>query len=291
MHYEGDPIRPPSEADSILLQVTVGCSHQACTFCGAYQGVRFHAKTDAIIDADLACAARHFTDRQRLFLCDGDAVALPHSRLLDLLGRIRSRLPWVSRVSAYASARSLRGRSVEELAALKAAGLKMLYLGLESGDDTVLSAVNKGVTADEQVDAGRRIRAAGIRLSVTVLLGLAGDDVEASRRHAAATGAALSRMQPEHIAALTLMLVPGTPLHAAARRGAFRLPDAASMLRELRDLVAAIEVPRAVFSANHASNFLPIQARLPSQRAEVLALIDAARAGMVGLRPEALRGL
>jgi radical SAM superfamily enzyme YgiQ (UPF0313 family) len=176
LHYQGNIIRPPSEADSIILQVTVGCSHNRCTFCGAYRDPeqKFHIKDERIIDEDIAFAAQYCRRQQTVFLADGDALIIPQQRLLNLLARLRDSVPWVRRVSLYASCRTLLNRSSDELAALKAAGLSRIYMGLESGHEETLAAIRKGATASEMIAAGRRVREAGIFLSVTCLLGIAG---------------------------------------------------------------------------------------------------------------------
>lgn len=289
MDYEGHVIRPPSEARSILLQVTVGCSHNRCAFCGTYRSVTFRVKEAATIERDLSEAAWRFRSVRRLFLCDGDAVAMPHAQLLDLLKLIRARLPWVERIASYASAVSLREKSQAELEELHAHGWALAYLGLESGDDAVLTAMDKGASAAEIIAAGRRLRQVGIKCSVTTILGLAG--VAGSERHARLTGEALSAMDPDQAAVLTLMLVPGSPLFATARQGRFQVPDAPSMLRELRALLLHTTLTRGLFLADHASNFLPLTLRLPGQKADALRLIDAALAGHLPLQSEARRGL
>lgn len=289
LHYEGRIIRPPSEADSILLQVTVGCPHNRCSFCGAYRQVRYRIKERETVDRDLVEAARSGRENRRLFLCDGDALAIPQAELIDLLDRIRRSLPWITRIAAYASARSLHRRSANELRALREHGLALIHLGLESGDDQVLRALDKGCDVAGMVTAVRDLKAAGLRCAVSVILGLAGRT--GGRRHSELTGAALSAMDPDLVGVLTLMLVPGTPLHDAARQGVFQLPDPAGMLRELRHLLAATTLSRGLFLANHASNFLPLALRLPRQKEEALRLIDRALAGGIGLRPDAWRGL
>ncbi len=289
MHYEGNIIRPPSEANSILLQVTVGCSRNKCTFCGTYRGERFRIKTDDMIMADIAFAAQYCRRQRRVFLCDGDALILPQKRLLAILEAVRGQLPWVTRVGAYANAKSLGLKTPEQLADLKAAGLGILYMGLESGDDETLKAINKGADSARMVAMGRKAQAAGFKLSVTVLLGTAGR--ERSQVHAEATGQVLTAMDPDYIGALSLMLVPGTPLHADYQAGRFQLPEPDEMLRELRTMFDRTNLSQGLFHANHASNYLPIKARLPKDKAAVLALIDKALAGEIGLKPEWLRGL
>ncbi len=174
MHYEGNIIRPPSEANSILLQVTVGCSRNRCTFCGTYRGERFRIKSEEIVREDIAFAAQHCRRQRRLFLCDGDALVIPQRRLTSILADVRAQLPWVTRVGSYANARSIGLKSDAELRELRELGLGILYMGLESGDDATLKAIRKGADAATQVAMGRKAIAAGMKLSVTVILGIAG---------------------------------------------------------------------------------------------------------------------
>lgn len=217
MEYEGTVIRPPAEADSILLQATVGCSHNACAFCGAYLHDRHRVRSLDEIRPDLDWAARYLPNNRRLFLLSGDAFSAPTDFLLDLLALIRERLPAVRRIAAYASAKGLLEKTVPELTALCEAGLSTAHVGLESGDEDVLRSMNKGVDLAGQVEGLDRLKAAGIKRSVTVLLGLAGP--AGSEAHARKTGEALGRVNPEYAAALTLMLLPKTRLHARRERG------------------------------------------------------------------------
>ncbi len=289
MHYEGNIIRPPSEADSILLQVTVGCSRNKCTFCGTYMGERFRIKPDGIVMEDIAFAARYCRRQRRVFLCDGDVMVIPQPRLMKILGAIREQLPWVTRVGVYANAKSLKMKSPEELAALRESGLGIVYMGLESGDDETLRAIDKGAGPELMIAMGQKARAAGIKLSVTVLLGIAGR--ERSEVHARETGRVLSAMDPDYVGALSLMLIPGTPLHDDYRAGRFELPAPRDLLLELRTMLDATHLSRGLFHANHASNYLPIRARLPRDKADTLRLIDEALAGHIALKPEHLRAL
>ena len=289
MHYEGNIIRPPSEANSILLQVTVGCSRNKCTFCGTYAGERFRIKPDSIVMEDIAFAARHCRRQRRVFLCDGDALIIPQKRLLSLLMEIGRRLPWVTRIGAYANAKSLKMKSREELEELRALGLGILYMGLETGDDVTLKRINKGATAQTMIDEGKKARQAGMKLSVTVLLGIAGK--ERSQTHAEATGRALSAMDPDYVGALSLMLIPQTPLYDDWQAGRFVLIEPSEMLAELRTMIAHTDLSQGLFHANHASNYLPIKARLPKEKEKTLSLIDDALAGRVSLKPEWMRAL
>jgi len=289
MHYQGNIFRPPSEAYSILLQITTGCSHNKCTFCGMYKGTRFSIKDDAVIMADIDFAAQHCRRQERLFLCDGDALILPQARLLKILAAIRLKLPWVTRIGTYANTKSISMKSPEQLQELHENGLAIAYMGLESGDDVTLKNINKGADSERMIEMGRKLRAAGIKLSITVLLGIAGR--ERSLVHARETGRVLTAIDPEYVGALSLMLTPNTPLSAAADRGEFILPNSTEMLEELAVMIAETGLSNGYFHANHASNYLPIKARLPRDKEATLHLIAEALQGKVSLKPEYLRGL
>ena len=289
MHYEGNCIRPPSEASSILLQVTLGCSHNKCTFCGSYTDKRFTIKDDRIITSDILFASKYMKQQDRVFLMDGDALIIPQKRLSGILDQIQEHLPWVKRVGAYANAKSIGMKSPEDLAELRAKGLGILYFGVESGHDDVLKEIHKGSTAQNLINMGRKVREADIKLSVTVLLGIAGK--ERSLEHAQATARVLSSIDPNYVGALTVMLVPGTPLYEAHCLGTFKLMDERDLLIELREMIAGTDLSRGLFFSNHASNYLPVRARLPKGKQEALDLIDSALNGDIGLRPEWMRGL
>jgi radical SAM superfamily enzyme YgiQ (UPF0313 family) len=289
MHYEGYCIRPPSEADSILLQVTLGCSHNRCTFCGSYQDKRFRIKEDAIILSDIRFASRHMPHEDRLFLMDGDALIIPQRRLMWILERIKEHLPRVKRVGVYANTKGIKRKSPEELRQLRKNNLGILYYGVETGDDEIRNEIRKGSTAETCIEMGRRVKEAGIQLSATVLLGIGGR--ERSLRHARATGELLSAMDPDFVGALTVMLVPGTPLHRDFVNGRFELPDEQRLLGELREMIVHTDLTRGYFFSNHASNYLPIKAKLPSGKQKALDLIDAALRGEVSLKPEWMRAL
>jgi len=292
MHYLGNVIRPPSEADSLILQVAYGCPHNDCTFCGTYLEKPFRVRPFSEVVEDVAGLPPSVkASVRRVFLADGDAVVLPFRRLRDLLRLLRSEFPLLERVSSYATAASLLRRDVSELAQLRAEGLTHLFVGLESGDDATLTDCAKGVTVAEQIEGCRRASDAGIALSLTVLLGLAGED--RSLEHARATGRALSQIDPEFIGALTLMVIEGTPLHERVVRGEFAVPGPAGLLRELRELIAATDVTAALFRANHASNYLAVGGRLPEDKQSMLAALDSVLAdpARARLRPEHWRAL
>ena len=289
MHYEGNIIRPPSEANSILLQVTVGCSRNKCSFCGTYKDERFRIKPDSIIMEDIAFAAQHCQRQRRVFLCDGDALILPQKRLLKILKEIEKQLPWVTRVGLYANAKALNMKTIDELKELKAHGVGIAYMGLETGDDVTLKKINKGATAAQMIAMGRKAMQAGFKLSVTVLLGIAGP--KRSQIHAQETGRVLTDMDPDYVGALSLMLIPETPIHQDYVSGKFRLIEPQEMLAELRTMIASTNLTRGLFHANHASNYLPIRARFPKDKETTLKLIDEALEGKVPLKPEYLRAL
>ncbi|MBF0452659.1 MAG: radical SAM protein [Candidatus Magnetomorum sp.] len=289
MHYEGNMIRPPSEANSILLQATVGCSHNKCTFCAAYKGVRFKIKSDDIILKDIAYASKQFRFHRRLFICDGDGMIIPQKRLVFILKEIQKQLPWIERVGVYANAKSLSMKSLDELKELKQLGLTIAYLGLESGDDETLKKVHKKGDSAYMIEESVKAKKAGIKLSVTVLLGLAGR--QRSQFHAEKTGMTLSAMDPDYVGALSLMLVPGTPMYDDYANGAFQMIEPIEMLKELRTMIANTHLTDGLFHANHASNYLPIRARLPHDQDRVLAQIDDAIKGKIPLKPEYMRAL
>jgi len=289
MDYQGNIFRPPSEARSILLQITTGCSHNKCSFCGMYKGSRFSIKDDKTIMADIDFAARNFRHQRRLFLCDGDALILPQKRLVKILSAIQAKLPWIRRVGTYANTKCIKLKSPKELNELHDLGLTIAYMGLESGDDVTLQAINKGSDAKQMIEMGRKIRASGIKLSITVLLGIA--QKKRSHIHAKESGRVLSAIDPEYVGALTLMLTPGTSLFEAAQKKEFYLLNSIEMLEELRIMFANTELTRGYFHANHASNYLPIKAKLPRDKIDTLNLIDEALKGNISLKPEYMRGL
>lgn len=291
MRYEGLIIRPPSEAQSLILQVTVGCSHNRCTFCPTYKHTRFRIKEMGEIQAMVDEAHQWAAETRRIFLCDGDALVIPQRRLIWILELLNHRFPRLERVGVYANARSILNKSVGELKELRERKLGILYLGVESGDNEVLSRVRKGADREKLLKAGLRAKQADLTLSVTVLLGIGG--VEGSHRHALETASLLSQMDPHYVGALTLMVVESTPLHEEMTRGAFRLPDTFQLIEELGIMISQSEFSDCYFTSNHASNYLPIKVRLPQQKQQALRLIGEvlARKDRSLLRPEFLRAL
>ncbi len=285
-------IRPPSEASSFLLPVTLGCSHNSCTFCGAYQGIKFRIRHLEDIKKDIDGVARNYSwSVRRVFLENGDALICRHGTLVEVLKHLNQSFPHLERIGTYASPQSALIKSADDLKELNALGLKIAYLGVESGDEEVLRRINKGTTYDQLVEAGKKLKGAGITTSVTVILGLAG--VAGSEDHALKTARILSDIDPDFAGALTLMLVPGTPLYQDVQAGRFSLISPFQSLKELRLIIGNSSFTNCFFTANHASNYLPIKARLPAQKAEVLGLIDDVLSSkdMSRLRPEYIRAL
>jgi radical SAM superfamily enzyme YgiQ (UPF0313 family) len=287
MHYEGNCIRPPPEAYSILLQVTLGCSHNKCTFCGTYKDKRFGIKDNDIILSDILFASKYMKGQYQVFLMDGDALIIPQKRLIWILERIKEHLPWVKRVGAYANTKSISMKSLQELTELRKNGLGMLYLGVESGDDEIRKKISKGTSAKQCLEMGKRVKDAGIQLTVTLLLGIGGK--EKSLDHARTTGELVSAIDPDFASALTVMLIPGTPLWEEYERGDFQMPDERGLLMEMKEMIAHTNLSHGLFSSNHASNYLPIRAWLPEGKQELLDIIDAALRGEIGLKPEWMR--
>ena len=290
MKYEGIVIRPPSEAESLILQVTLGCSHNRCTFCPTYKVRRFRIKDLEVIKEEIEEVAPYGPFR-KVFLADGDALIIPQPKLVAILEYLIERLPGLRRVGIYGNAKSILRKTVEELKALKSLKLGIIYLGVETGDEALLEEIRKGVSYEQMVEAGRRVKEAGITLSVTVLLGLGG--VRDGQQHALATAKILSDIDPDFASALTLMAVPGTPLYEEMEAGRFELPSPFQLLEELGTIIAHANFSRCYFTSNHASNYLPIKARLPKDKEAVVRLIHdvVSSKDPTRLRPEFLRGL
>ncbi len=291
MRYVGKVYRPPSEADALIVQATIGCSWNHCTYCDMYRDKpRFAVRPLAETLDDLRGAARELGSVvEKVFVADGDALVLDLEHWEAILAACRTLFPRLRRVSCYATAGNIAGKTDAELARLRALGLGILYIGPESGDDETLKRIAKGATADDHVVAARRARAAGLELSAIFLLGAGG--VERSAEHAAASAALATAMDPHYLAALTLTVVPGTPLARLEASGRFTLPSVERLLGELRTFVAEARPTDALFRTNHASNYLPVGGRLPRDGVRLTAAIDLALAGAVPLRPERLRRL
>ena len=289
MRYYGAVYRPPSEAYSLIVQVTYGCSHNTCAFCSMYKEKRFALRPLEEVLEDFRIARQTYRHVDKVFLADGDALVRKASELYTILDTIRELFPECQRVTSYASPASIRIRTDEELRTLRAKGLTMVYMGLESGCDEVLKLMRKGHMSAEIIEMGRKVRRNGIALSVTAITGLGGPEL--LERHAVETAKAFNAMNPEYIGMLTLMVEPGTPLYDWVRDGEFQLLTQSQVLRETRLLVENLDSPGSVFRMNHASNYLVLKGTLNQDKEAMIRTIDAAEHDLSRLRPEEWRGL
>ncbi|UCD85199.1 MAG: B12-binding domain-containing radical SAM protein [Deltaproteobacteria bacterium] len=289
LDYDMPLFRPPSEANSLIIQATIGCSHNRCYFCGMYKMKKFRIRSFAEIEADIEDAVRAWPDATRIFLADGDALIIKTPVLLKILKLLHSKFPLLERVTLYANPGNLLIKSEDELRQLKENGLKILYYGVESGDDEFLKRVDKGATTEQMIEGCRKATNAGLELSVTVLLGLGGKS--GSQRHILKTAEVCSKIDPRYIGALTLMLGPFEDTFGKEVGGDWQPIDKKESLQELRLLVENLDVQNCIFRSNHASNYLPIGGNLPQDKDRMLKLIDRAMTDSSYLRPEFLRGL
>ncbi len=292
MRYEGNIFRPPSEARSYLLQCTIGCSHNKCTFCSMYKNKKYRVRPLEEIKADIRMAKLYHGSLNKVFLCDGDALIIETKDLLEIIDYLYKNFSTIKHLGIYASPSSILAKRDDELLELKKAGLTIAYLGVETGDPQLLEDINKGVTYDEMLSAGLKIKKSGIKLSVTVLLGIAGRTAQALD-HAVNTAKILNQMNPDFIGALTLMLEPGTVLYNRMNRGEFELPKPFEILHEMRILIENLELDGSEFRSNHASNYLPIKGRFPEDKEQIIKLIDSIieSKDVKFLRPDYLRAL
>ncbi|MBP2645362.1 MAG: Radical domain protein [Firmicutes bacterium] len=270
---EGMVFRPPSEANSLILRVTIGCSHNVCTFCGMYHDVAFRIRPEEEITALIERAANLYPYQRRIFLADGNALILPTERLLKIMHQLHQAFPKLSRITCYGGPLDILRKTPEELIALRDAGLQIIYLGIESGCDAVLTAVNKGVTAAQMSQAGQKVINAGIKLSAMIILGLGGKDC--TTEHARHTANIINEINPTMLGALTLMLHEGSPMRTAAENGQFHPLSPFEIMQELHMLVSGIEVTQpCIFRSTHISNFLPLSGTLPKDKDRLLADIN-----------------
>ena len=282
-------IRPPSEAESFLLQVTTGCSANQCSFCGAYTGKPFALKGYEEICSDIEEWCRHYPNTRRVFLMDGDVLVIKNDKLLPILEKLKYALPKLSRISSYANGYNISARSEEELKALYEHKLSLLYMGLESGNQELLNHCKKRSSAEEMIDAVQRTARIGIKSSVIALLGLGGKKY--STEHIRDTIKALNRMQPRYLSFLSLMLISGTLLYDEAQRGEFEELDSRELLKEAYEIIQGLELERTIFRSNHASNYLALEGRFPQDKKKLLTMLEGAINGKTALRTEYLRGL
>jgi radical SAM superfamily enzyme YgiQ (UPF0313 family) len=274
MHYEEPLFRPPCEAHSLIIQVTLGCPHNRCVFCGMYKMKKYRVRDSEEVKADLRKARLAYSHVGSIFLADGNTIAMNSEKLADIISYARDLFPEAERVSSYGGARFLKGKPVEALRRLREAGLDIVYFGLESGDDEILAMMDKGVDAEGMIEAARRVREAGIGLSVYILLGLGGEDLW--KQHAENTAKVLNAMQPDFIRPRTLAILPGIPLYEEAREGRFHEASGETIMRELQVLLGSLEIGDAWFLSDHISNYIPVYGHLPEDREKMLATVEMA---------------
>lgn len=291
MKYDMPLYRPPSEANSLIFQITLGCSYNKCTFCMMYRTKRFKVRPLEEVRADIEEAARYVPHARRVFLADGDAMAAKTDFLVEVLRLLKKHFPYLERVTSYASPQNLLRKSEEELKTLRKEGMDILYYGVETGDDELLKKIKKGVTHDEIVAAALKARRVGFPLSVTVILGLGGR--KGSEKHISETARILNEIQPEYIGALTLMLGPLEDWYQKQMGDDWEWLDKIELLVEIRELVRQLDVKESIFRSNHASNYLPLKGTLNRDRDKLLKIIDMALKDPNSplLRPEEWRAL
>lgn len=271
MDYEGRIYRPPSEASSLLIQITVGCTWNKCTFCDMYKDKSFKVKPMPQIEADLEEAVRYAPNAKRIFLCDGDALALSMEKLEHILKRIQTLFPHLEGVRSYASAKNILNKTPQELALLHELGLDMVYLGLESGSEKVLEEVNKGITAQEMVQAATLLKEAGIKQSVSIISGLGGQKY--STEHIVQTAKVLNAMQPDFVGLLVLYLTEDTDLYKQVQNGEFTLLTPVQVVDEMQQLIEQLQLEDCYFTSTHASNYVPIRGHLPQDKEKLLNIL------------------
>ncbi len=288
--YEGAVFRPPSEAYSLIIQATIGCSHNKCTFCVTYLDKEFRIKSFEEIKRDVETVLPHYRDVKRIFLADGNALIIPTDDLLKILKLLTDNFPNLERIGLYACPQDILKKSVSELKALKDSGLGIIYIGLESGSDEILKRIRKGVKSKKMIEAAKKVKEAGITLSVIFILGLGGK--KHSQEHAKETARVLSQMDPNFIGALTLMVIKGTKIYDEVEAGSLEILEPREVFEEVRTIIEGLHCTHCVFRANHASNYLPIGGTLPEDKKNILQRIDDILAKKdVSFKPEWLRAL
>lgn len=290
MRYIGDIYRPPSEAYSLLVQVTIGCSHNKCTFCNMFKAKQFKVRKIEEVLEDLQWARDHYKKVERIFLCDGDALCLANHKLLTILSFIRDKFPECERVTTYGRATDILRKSDEELRELKENGLEMVYIGAESGSQKVLDMVNKGETREQLIEGVQRLEAAGIMASVTFINGLAGPELW--EEHAVETGKMIAEMNASYVSLLTLMLEPPAPLLDDYRQGKFKLLTPEEVLAETCLMLKYARPSKpCVFRSNHASNYVSLRGNLPFDNERMIDSLKRCMADRGLLKDEKFRML
>jgi radical SAM superfamily enzyme YgiQ (UPF0313 family) len=288
--YEGSVFRPPSEARSLILQATIGCSHNRCTFCVTYMEKKFRIKSFEEIEKDVQTVLPFYGNAERIFLADGNALVIPTKDLVRILALLKDNFPNLKRIGIYASPQDIRKKSESELGELKEAGLGIIYIGLESGSDAILKRIRKGALSKQMIEAAQKVKNAGITLSVIFILGLGGR--KESREHAERTAEVLSKMDPDYIGGLTLMVIKGTKIYEEVKEGELEILEPIEVFAELEVLIKNLNLTQCVFRANHASNYIPVGGTLPKDKEEMLTKIQRILLmDDVSFKPEWLRAL
>lgn len=290
VRYEGNVYRPPSEAGSLIIQVTIGCSHNRCTFCNMYKGERFRVRKMDEVLADLRTARSYYKKVRRVFLADGNALVLETDYLKTILTKIKELFPECERVSIYGGPRDILNKPLQDLKELHAHGLAMVYLGIESGSSAILKYIDKGVNQIDMVKAGKKAVESGMALSVTLISGLGGKKLW--NEHAVESANVINQIQPHYLALLTLLVEPGTKLHEEVRNGNFKLLTPTEVILETKELINNLELTRdCIFRSNHISNYLALAGTLPADKQALLKEIDYVLQKGFDYRPDYLRRL
>jgi len=289
LKYEGVVYRPPSEAYSLIVQVTIGCSHNGCSFCGMFKEKKFRIRDLNDIMEDLEQAKLDYGVVDKVFLADGDALVLETNKLKSILIKIRELFPSCERVGIYATPGDILRKSLEELRELKASGIGIVYLGVESGSNEILKNINKGVTAQEMIMAGQKVKESGIKLSTTMISGIGGRSK--IKEHAMESAKVISAINPDYVGLLTLMLESGTPIYEEVQKGVFLMLTPEEIMYETREFLQNVEVTNCIFRSNHASNYMALSGTLPKDKKQLLEDIDLALSGQYKYKKEEYRRL
>jgi radical SAM superfamily enzyme YgiQ (UPF0313 family) len=289
MIYDEPLYRPPSEAYSLIIQVTIGCSHNKCTFCSMYKSKKFRIRSKSDIFRDLEEMSAYSKKIRRIFLADGDALVLKTADLKDILQKIRELFPYCERVGIYATPGDILRKTAGELTELKEHGLGIVYLGIESGSDKILRDINKGANSKEIIEAGKRIVSSGIKLSVTLISGLGGKD--GWEEHARESARVINEINPDYLGLLTLLIESGTQLYNMVQEDTFKLLSPEEVARETQILIENLELQNCIFRSNHASNYFSLEGTLPNDKTRLLKQLDDVLNNIEDYRGEYFRRL
>jgi len=289
VRYEGVVYRPPSEAHSLIVQVTIGCSHNGCSFCGMYKEKKFRIRDLKDIIEDLEQAKLTYGIVKKVFLADGDALVLPNTKLKSILLKIRELFPECERVGIYGTPNDILRKSLDELRELKEFGIGIVYLGVESGSNEILKSINKGVTNQEMLMVGRKVKESGIKLSTTLISGIGGK--AKISEHAIESAKLISAINPDYVGLLTLMLESGTPIYEDVQKGTFHILTPEEIMNETKEFLQHVEVTNCIFRSNHASNYMALSGTLPQDKNSLLEDIDLALKGQYKYKQEEYRRL